>query len=204
MKKTVLVYGDSNVWGDTPETVRLPDSQQWANIMQEELGREEYKVVQEGLAGRFAGDFCYEKHPYFNYFNGQYCYEPIYRTASPVDIVVMALGTNDLNDKHNRTLDEIVNDVLWYESKTKTLVDEDEVAPIFLYILPPNLVGRFREDETFSLEKRKEVNEVLKHRIENFVEIDDIDLSADGLHFSVKGHERMARAVSEKIRGLER
>jgi lysophospholipase L1-like esterase len=198
--KTVLIYGDSNVWGDMPDSKRLPDDQQWANILQQKLGGE-FKVVQEGLAGRLAGNYSYELKPYYN---GQYCYEPIYRTASPVDIVVMALGTNDLNDRYNRTTDQIVDDVLWYEGKTKTLLDEDEAAPTFVYVLPPNFTGVFREEEFFNLEKREIVNRQLRQKVENYVEINDIDLSADGLHFSPKGHQQMAEMVYNKIMELEK
>jgi lysophospholipase L1-like esterase len=188
--KTILIYGDSNVWGATPDSKRWPSNQQWANILQQKLV-DKYKVVQEGLSGRFAGGFHYEPRPYFN---GQYCYEPIYRTASPVDIVVLALGTNDLNDRYNRSPDQIANDILWYEDKTKTLLGDDEIMPKFLYVLPPNFSGRFRE-LTFSLEKRAVVNDILKGQVENFVEGNNFDLSADGLHLSPKGHAEMAEMV---------
>jgi lysophospholipase L1-like esterase len=193
--KTVLIYGDSNVWGDTPSK-RISCEQQWANILRDKLG-EGYQVIQEGLCGRYAGDFDYTPRPYYN---GQFCFEAIYRTASPVDIVILALGTNDLNDRYNRTVEQIVDGILWFEPKAKTTLDETETPPTFLYILPPNFTGEFRENETFDLEKRIAVNQELKVRVPNFVEINDIDLSADGLHFSPKGHEQMAAAVYEKLK----
>jgi lysophospholipase L1-like esterase len=192
--KTILIYGDSNVWGDIPNLKRLSHGKQWANVLQKKLGGG-YKVVQEGLCGRYAGDFQYPPKPHYN---GQFCYDPIYRTASPVDIVVLALGTNDLNSRYNRSTDEITDDILWYETATKNFLDENEKPPIFIYILPPNFVGIFRE-ETFSQEKRQIINTKLKNRVKNFVEINDIDLSPDGLHFSPKGHAQMADAVYEKI-----
>jgi lysophospholipase L1-like esterase len=195
--KTILIYGDSNVWGDTPNAKRLPDGQQWANILQQKLG-DEYKIVQEGLAGRFAGNYNYEPRPHYN---GQYCFDPIYRTASPVDVVVLALGTNDLNDRYERSPGEITEDILWYEAKAKILIDDDETAPIFIYVLPPNFTGKFK-DETFNLDKREMVNIGLKAKVSNYVEVNYIDLSSDGLHFSPKGHEQMAEAVFEKVKEL--
>ena len=199
MKKTILIYGDSNAWGCNEIVGRYPFEKQWANILAKKLG-ENYKVVQEGLPGRFAGDFEYREKPYYN---GQYCYEPIYRTASPVDLVILALGTNDLNDRYNRSVDEIFRDILWYEKKTESLIREGEKMPNFLYILPPNFSGKFRDDETFNVKKREILNAKLSQKVANFIEINDIDLSDDELHFSFKGHKQMADAVFAKIKEME-
>jgi lysophospholipase L1-like esterase len=159
-------------------------------------------VIQEGLCGRYAGGFNFAEKPYLN---GQYCYEPIYRSASPTDIVVLALGTNDFKDKRfNRTSDEIVNDILWYEGKTQTIIngmDNGETMPDFLYILPPNFTSNFRG---LNKEKREIVNAKLQTRVKNFIKFDDIELSADGAHFSPRGHERMAEAVFNKVMEMEK
>ena len=193
--KTILIYGDSNVWGDTPDAKRLPHGEQWANILQKKLGNN-YDIVQEGLCGRYAGNFDYEPKPHYG---GHFCFDVIYRTASPVDIVILALGTNDLSDRYGRTAEQIVNDILWFEPKAKATLNESETPAIFIYVLPPNFVGKFRENGTFDLEKRVTVNTELKKRVANFVEINDIDLSVDGLHFSPKGHGQMAMAVYDKV-----
>ena len=195
--KKILVYGDSNVWGGAA-TGRCAYDQQWPNILQNKLGVD-YRVSQEGLSGRCAGGFKCINEPYYD---GQYCFEPIYRSASPVDIVVLALGTNDLFDIYNRSADEIVNDILWYEDKVKTFIADDEASPSFIYVLPTNFDGIFvynGETMTLDLDKRREVNSKLRQRVNNFVEIDDIDLLKDGLHFSPKGCEQMANAVYNKI-----
>ena len=58
--KKVFVYGDSNVWGDNFLTgERIPDSQQWVNIVQKNLPS--YRFLQEGLPGRLAGNDEKEK-----------------------------------------------------------------------------------------------------------------------------------------------
>ena len=55
--KKILIYGDSNTWGDNFFLgKRIDDDKQWANILQKKLGSE-YKVIQEGLPGRIAGNF---------------------------------------------------------------------------------------------------------------------------------------------------
>lgn len=60
--KKVLVYGDSNVWGDNFLTgERIPDDKQWVKILQNKL-KNEYIFFQEGLPGRIAGSEEQEKN----------------------------------------------------------------------------------------------------------------------------------------------
>lgn len=89
--KKVLIYGDSNVWGDNFITrKRIPDDSQWANILQKRLGSD-FQVLQEGLPGRIAGEEEMEKP----YKNGKTTFLSTFRTCSPVDYVIISLGTND-------------------------------------------------------------------------------------------------------------
>ena len=54
--KKILIYGDSNTWGDNFILgKRIEDEKQWPNILQRKLGSE-YKILQEGLPGRLAGN----------------------------------------------------------------------------------------------------------------------------------------------------
>ena len=202
----VLIYGDSNVWGDTPNARRLPDNQQWASILAKKLGKN-IKIIQEGLCGRYAGGFEYHKRPYYN---GQLHFEPIYRTALPVDLVILALGTNDMKKlRYHREPSQIAEDILWYEPKVAQIIANypNEKMPQFLYILPPNfaedVISERPDDTALDENVRREVNKILKMRVKNFVEINDIKLSADGAHFSPLGHQQMAEAVFAKIKKIE-
>lgn len=201
--KRILVYGDSNVWGDSPGG-RLPDSQQWPVILQEKLGTY-YKISQEGLCGRFAGGFSHEEKPYYS---GQIHFEPIFRSASPVDLVVLMLGANDLNKpRYQRTASQITNDILWYEKKASEMIDLNEPKPEFIYVLPCNfdqeVISRQRDDVILDEDARKVVNSQLKRKVANYVEFNDIDLSDDGAHFSQFGHRQIADAVFAKIKEIE-
>lgn len=47
--KKVLIYGDSNTWGDNFILgKRIPDENQWPNILQKSLN-DKFKIIQEGL-----------------------------------------------------------------------------------------------------------------------------------------------------------
>lgn len=50
--KSILIYGDSNVWGDGDISGRrIPMQCQWPNILRKNLGYE-YLIYQEGLPVR--------------------------------------------------------------------------------------------------------------------------------------------------------
>jgi lysophospholipase L1-like esterase len=60
--KTILCYGDSNTWGQTPEkSGRRPANIRWTGVLQAELGSE-YYVIEEGLSSRTT-DLDYAKKP---------------------------------------------------------------------------------------------------------------------------------------------
>ncbi|HMH70232.1 MAG TPA: hypothetical protein VK502_02440, partial [Candidatus Saccharimonadales bacterium] len=97
--KRLLCYGDSNTWGQAQHQVgmskRIASDRQWPQILQHLLFNE-CLIIQEGLGGRVAGDFDTEK----SYYNGKTSYEVVLRSAAPVDLVIIALGTNDLKVRY--------------------------------------------------------------------------------------------------------
>lgn len=57
----ILIYGDSNTWGDNfIQGRRIDDDKQWPNIIQNKLGQT-VKIITEGLPGRLAGSDEKEK-----------------------------------------------------------------------------------------------------------------------------------------------
>ena len=113
MVKKVLIYGDSNTWGDNFITgKRIPDEKQWVNILKNKYSKD-YMFLQEGLPGRLAGNEEIIKP----YKNGKDTFISTFRTNAPVDIVIIALGTNDLQIKYNKKSKDIINDLLWYKNK---------------------------------------------------------------------------------------
>ena len=104
-QKTILCYGDSNTWGFTPIDAVIPITnkkiapikrynrkEKWTGRLQKLLG-ENYYVIEEGLNGRTTN---------LNYHippdrNGKTYLPPCLYTHAPIDLVILALGTNDLN-----------------------------------------------------------------------------------------------------------
>ncbi len=90
--KTILCYGDSNTWGYTPATgVRYPRPIAWPGVAQAALGPE-YELLNEGLNARTT---VYDD-PWSEGKNGLAYLDVCMMTHKPLDLVILALGTNDL------------------------------------------------------------------------------------------------------------
>ena len=198
--KKILIYGDSNVWGhDTVLDKRINDKYQWSNILADYLGSD-YKIIQEGLPGRIAGNYINDK----KYKNGQDMFEAIFRSSSPLDYIIIALGTNDLQIEYNRDYNQIYNDLMWYKDcvnkiyktpKYQSRFFNDKKIPKFIYVLPGNFDylgnGRTIFDKNSYENRLKLIDKFKKDYNDTFIELDDIDLIQDGVHYSIKGHQQV-------------
>ncbi|HZQ83158.1 MAG TPA: GDSL-type esterase/lipase family protein [Gaiellaceae bacterium] len=92
--KTVVGYGDSNTWGHIAGSggERFPREQRWPVILQGLLG-DGWDVIAEGLGGRTAT----VDRPDSEGRNGLPYLLPCLHSHAPVDLVVIYLGTNDVN-----------------------------------------------------------------------------------------------------------
>lgn len=91
--KRVLCYGDSNTWGYTPGTgARYAQGIRWTGVMAEQLGPE-YCIIEDGITGRTT----VWDDPFDPCRNGLEGLGYGIHRAKPIDLVVLMLGTNDLN-----------------------------------------------------------------------------------------------------------
>lgn len=200
MQKRILVYGDSNTWGSRAFRGRYEFDEQWINILQKKLGNE-CVVIQEGLCGRIAGNHDDDDV----HRNGKVGYEIALRTACPVDLVIVALGTNDLKSKYKLTPEDIFNDLLWYKDRTIQYAKEDEdmtnKKPIVVFVNTPNYVS----SEYFNAhqEKRALLNDMLNGSGEITIDLGKLELSKDGVHYSEGDHKVVADVIFKKIEELK-
>lgn len=198
--KKILIYGDSNVWGDGYLN-RLEDVYQWSNVLAKKLGAD-YKIIQEGLPGRIAGNE--EKIDSFK--NGMNTFLSIFRTAAPVDMIIIALGTNDLQIDYHKSSEKIINDLLWYKNILEEQFNVEKyknkyfnnIFPEILFILPPN----FKADDILNSEsenKRQDIINYFSNNKESYIVLNDLELCNDELHFSIEDHKKMADTVYNYI-----
>lgn len=200
----ILIYGDSNTWGDNFITgERIPEEKQWVNILRTKYGNK-YQFFQEGLPGRIAGN----EETIKTYKNGKDTFISTFRTNAPVDKIIIALGTNDLQIKYQKTKDKIIEDLLWYKKQIEEsyadLEDQkkyfnDKKLPEIIYILPINFDYQDKASVIFdkeSEEKRQQIiREFQKDKKLKTIVANDLELFDDGIHLNYQGHEQMASLV---------
>jgi len=200
----ILIYGDSNVWGDKgfgengAPLGRYAAKQQWPNILQRLLG-DEYDIIQAGLCGRTAGEYA-EQPPYLG---GKIGYEIALREASPVSGVIIALGVNDAQNE-SASGEQIVADLQWYSAYTQAYAADSEndmassgsvwyIAPA---IAPVQCYAPLASKLHCINEKLRTAHTTINNPLD-----DNGDYAPDGVHFSLQGHRRMAQRVYEYYRG---
>ena len=102
----ILCFGDSNTWGYDPETqTRFSKKIRWTGVLQQLLGTN-FNVIEEGLNGRTTNVNEKEEHDlgYFRaYRSAMDLLSILIETNSPLDLIVVMLGTNDLKTNFNQS-----------------------------------------------------------------------------------------------------
>lgn len=96
--KNIVCFGDSNTYGRDPVTKgRLDKKTRWPGVLQNILG-EEYDVIEEGLNGRTTvWNDPVRGGPKRN---GSLYLLPCLESHAPINLLVIMLGTNDLDGLH--------------------------------------------------------------------------------------------------------
>jgi len=136
--KNILCFGDSNTWGYMPGTAgeRYPFEKRWPGVMQRELG-EGYQVLEAGLNGRMtvwddpmSPGRCGKDH-----------LPTILEMHTPLDLVIIALGVNDLKHHMNLMAIDLALGVgvlaqMVQDSGAGRLIGDARVSPDVLLLCP--------------------------------------------------------------------
>lgn len=209
--KRIVCYGDSNTHGYCPENgFRYDESIRWTWLLKKALG-EEFDLIEEGYNGRTVN--LDDSEGVLK--NGKTYLYPCIRTHSPIDMVVLMLGSNDLKLRFHRNatdigkgIEELIS-IIREASREKH--PEGREAEILL--ISPPYIGENMETSVFAesfggrraVEISRELPSVYK-KIADEYGVYYLDASKiaqvsfiDSLHFDAAGHGKMAKAVYRKI-----
>lgn len=202
--KKVLCFGDSNTYGFVPgKCTRYDKNTRWTGVLQALCGSD-FSIIEGGCNNRTA----FVDNPAGTEQTG-YKILPEYFTKDYFDIVVLAIGINDLQLFFRPTLEEFEQGM---EKLIKITKDLSPNAKIIL-VCPSKLdlagiksgVFSFQFDE-ISVEKSGKLSPIYKSLAEkykcHFIDLNNIvDVSPlDGLHFSAESHKKIAENLYKNLK----
>lgn len=207
--KQILCYGDSNTYGTNPLPFpargRWSWTERWTGQLQKLLG-EDYHIIEEGLGGRTTAwsDSQYPGR------NGKEYLPICLQSHSPLDMIVIMLGTNDLKRRFGVSAQEIamaagdlVRDIKMYTMEDKT----PEILLVSPILLAENISEGFfgvmfdRAGYEKSLDFAKHFEAVSKECGCHFFDAATVASPSkeDKLHMNLESHTALARALFEKV-----
>lgn len=209
--KNILCFGDSNTWGYTPVTgERYERSNRWPGALQNLLGNL-FHINEEGLSGRTIANNIKGRAPR----SGKEILPVLLETHQPLDLVIVALGTNDLMHDFGHSAKCIAQNMkelcllirendfnAQHKPKTKTKI---------MIISPPHLATLPEEDQQVFQHGFEKSQQLAGHYQHIAQELDIAFLDAqtviqttelDGIHWTAEQQNRLAEALSFKVRVL--
>ncbi len=205
----VLCFGDSNTWGYAASTERrLGRWERWPGVLQRALG-EDVHVIEDGLNGRttmypVAGE---------PFRNGLDHLPMALRSHSPLDAVVVMLGTNDL------FVPGVSNAYLAAEGAMRLAemarsgsMTPDDPAPQVLVLIPPPFApmgGVWASQAPGAVDASQAFGAAFREMALEWGEPPLLDLGdliasspLDGIHLEADDHRAIGVAVAARLREL--
>jgi lysophospholipase L1-like esterase len=215
--KHILCFGDSNTWGWDAETYdlktglvkRMPYEVRWPGLAQKLLGSE-YRLIENGMNGRT----LMNEDPYSPRRLGVASLEETVETNAPLDLIVLALGVNELKHMFNLSAGMIAKGL----EKLVIIAQQRYYAypaPKVLIVSPapvrPDIEKRLFGFNfgPLAYEKSLEFSKLYGHVAERYGcgYLDGASLNLtlndlDGLHYNREDHAKLGKAIAEKIREM--
>ena len=209
-KIRIVCFGDSNTWGYDPVTKgRYDDDVRWTGRLQELLGSE-YQVVECGINGRTT---VYDE-PCRGCRSGNLGIGYSLLESSPLDLLIISLGTNDLKYVDPATMGRSMRQLLrtamhsglWNNFNRSVFRGEERILLVSPIPLGADLDARFPDSVLYgkyALSLR--FAEIYRPICEEYgVEFLDAAQYAapsavDCIHMDAESHRALADAIHEKV-----
>ena len=201
----VVAFGDSNTWGYEPGAAgRFAPDTRWTGVMQLELGPA-WRVIEEGLNGRTT----VFDDPIEPDRRGSDYLPPCLRSHAPLDLLIVALGCNDLKQRFSASAGDIANGAERLIQMARAEPVGPRGAPPAVILVAPPPLGRlcaFAEMFAGGVEKSKllaaRYRDVAERNGVGFVDAGEFVVCSDrdGIHFEADQHAILGRALAAAAR----
>lgn len=205
-----MCFGDSNTWGAVPgEAKRYADDVRWTGVLQAELG-DGYTVIEEGYNGRVSvfDDVVEGRLGGIKYFG------PCCDTQSPLDLIIIMLGTNDLKVRFGLTPGTIAFGFHRYMDALKITPMAGEMPKVLL--TSPILVDPSYKDDAqfhdmlgeYAVERSMQLADAYKAVADTngweFFNAAEYGKASpkDGVHMDAESHQRLGKAFAKKVKQM--
>ena len=205
----ILCIGDSNTWGYTPGS-----GERMVNRWTKRLAtfRPDDEIIEEGLCGRTLT----ARDTIISVRNGIDALPILMLSHNPLDMVIIMLGTNDLKKQFNPSAKYLATGVREFIKYIKNpYLTENYKVPKILIVSPihlhENIVDKyslFGEFDENSLKQSHFLSQTFKEVCDSY-EVGFLNAARvaessviDGIHMDEKNHEKLAKAIAEKVSEL--
>ncbi|TQO18824.1 lysophospholipase L1-like esterase [Rhodoglobus vestalii] len=211
--KHILVYSDSLTWGIIPGTrQRLPFDSRWPGVMHKGLNvdGERIRVTEDCLNGRRT----VFDDPYKPGRNALAGIHQVIEAQSPLDCVILLLGTNDFQSMHSHNAWHSATGLVAVVNAVRTApIEPGMPVPPILLVAPPQLdnprgpIGpKFSGGDVASRGLADAIRQVSVDTGCAFFDANAVTTSStvDGVHLDANQHETLGRALTPVVAELLR
>ncbi len=206
----ILCFGDSNTWGYIPlRASRYPESVRWPARLEAILceSGKTFTILEEGLCGRTTTIEDENESGR----NGLPYLKPCIQSHQPLDLVILALGVNDLKTRFQQTAEDVARGIgqLVEITKAATYAKRERPIPV-LVLAPPPLpeaiaVEAGSDFGQGSVVASQALAKAVAHNCQqvgaSFMDLGALGdiLGGDFIHYTAQGHEKIAAAVADLV-----
>jgi len=203
--KQILIYSDSLTWGIIPDTrKRLPFESRWPGIFENELKEagNNVRVIENCLNGRRT----VWSDPFKKGRDGSQGLEQVIEMHSPLDLVILMLGSNDFQCTHDNNA--------WLSAQgIAKLIQVIRQAPIepgmptpeVMIVAPPPIIepkgvmaSKFKGAEKRCVGLSSELERVAKEHSAYYFNAGSVTEASvvDGIHLDENQHQLLGKAIA--------